>query len=242
MGFDGFQNPPVGAQGALTRDRIKSPDFQTGVTGWSVDKDGSAEFQSAILRGQITVTDPNTGHSVVIQTGSILLFTGSVHEAVNGSGLIFPTVLNAGLANEQLATVVQSPVVSDIGVGSPAQYIATSQSRDGTVGALHRFSDSFSTDTFVVDATKGVFSAKNMISGTVNIVPSAANTPTSKVVTFPVPLSGTSFICMVTANSTVPGTGITGVSYTGLSSTGVTIWVTRTNTTSCNLDYLVLGR
>lgn len=46
MGFDGFQNSPIGAQGTLTRARIKSPDYSPGISGWTLNKDGSVEFNA----------------------------------------------------------------------------------------------------------------------------------------------------------------------------------------------------
>ena len=50
-----FSNTITGSNGALIRERIKSPDFVTGVSGWSINKDGSAEFNNAVFRGDIVV-------------------------------------------------------------------------------------------------------------------------------------------------------------------------------------------
>jgi hypothetical protein len=46
----GFNNPVVGALN-LVRRAIRSPDFQTGTDGWSIDQDGSAEFNDVTVRG-----------------------------------------------------------------------------------------------------------------------------------------------------------------------------------------------
>jgi hypothetical protein len=49
----GFKNPPIGGT-TLVRKSIKSNPFVTGTTGWSVNKDGSAEFNNLVIRnGQI---------------------------------------------------------------------------------------------------------------------------------------------------------------------------------------------
>lgn len=40
----------------LVRDAINSPDFLTGVSGWSINKDGSAEFNDIVIRGSLVVT------------------------------------------------------------------------------------------------------------------------------------------------------------------------------------------
>lgn len=86
----------------------------------------------------------------------------------------------------------------------------------------------------------GVMTAANRITGNVTITP-VANTPTSAVITFPTALTGTSFTCQVSANTSVPGTQVTGVSFNNLSATGVTIWLTRTNTNSTTVSYTVEG-
>lgn len=50
----GFSNPIIGGGGALVYPAIKSPNFVTGVSGWRIAKNGSAEFSNVIIRnGQI---------------------------------------------------------------------------------------------------------------------------------------------------------------------------------------------
>lgn len=73
--------------------------------------------------------------------------------------------------------------------------------------------------------------------GTLNIVPSAANTPTSATVTFPVGRFSQPPVVTVSANTTVPGTTVLGVSSGGSTATSVLIWVTRTNTTSTSISW-----
>jgi hypothetical protein len=60
---DGFSNPVVGGGGALIRESIHSPDYVTGVSGWSVMRDGSAEFNDLEFRGTFF------GADVVINSG-----------------------------------------------------------------------------------------------------------------------------------------------------------------------------
>lgn len=73
--------------------------------------------------------------------------------------------------------------------------------------------------------------------GTINIVPSAANVPTTGVVTFPVGrFSGIPNV-QVSLKSTVPGSQVTGWGFSGESATGFTAYVTRTNTTSTTLSW-----
>lgn len=49
----GFSDPIVGGIGNLIRQYIRSPNFVTGVSGWTINKDGSAEFNNLIIRGTI---------------------------------------------------------------------------------------------------------------------------------------------------------------------------------------------
>ena len=45
----GFHNPLVGGGGDLVYPEMQSPNFVTGVSGWKIGKDGSAEFQDIII-------------------------------------------------------------------------------------------------------------------------------------------------------------------------------------------------
>jgi hypothetical protein len=47
-----FQNIVV-AGTKLVRDSIQSPNFVTGLTGWSINQDGSVEFSNAVMRGTV---------------------------------------------------------------------------------------------------------------------------------------------------------------------------------------------
>lgn len=51
-----FSNPITGGQGALVRPAIKSPNYVTGVSGWSINKNGSAEFNNIVIRGGTVIS------------------------------------------------------------------------------------------------------------------------------------------------------------------------------------------
>lgn len=87
---------------------------------------------------------------------------------------------------------------------------------------------------------QGVFTAYNFAWGTTNITPSAANTPTSAAVSG-LTVAGSTFMALVTANTSVPGTQVTGVSFNNLTSSGLTLWLTRTNTTTTTLNWMIIG-
>ena len=83
------------------------------------------------------------------------------------------------------------------------------------------------------------FRVPEMQHGNISLVPSAANTPTSLILTFDQQFSGQPDI-VVSANTQVPGTAVTGVGTTNRSKTGCTIWVTRTNTTETNINWIAM--
>ncbi len=55
MGSGGFANPITGGGGALVRPSIHSPNYAAGAAGWTINADGSAEFNNLTSRGSVTV-------------------------------------------------------------------------------------------------------------------------------------------------------------------------------------------
>jgi len=54
---DGFNNSILAGQGTLIRQMIESPNFVSGVSGWIIRKDGSAEFNNLNIRGTFNGTN-----------------------------------------------------------------------------------------------------------------------------------------------------------------------------------------
>lgn len=73
--------------------------------------------------------------------------------------------------------------------------------------------------------------------GRVQITPSAANTPTSKIVTFGQEFSGVPNV-VATPISAVPGTTVLGVSTLDPTSTSVNVYLTRANTTATSIEWI----
>ena len=95
-------------------------------------------------------------------------------------------------------------------------------------------------DTDIVNVV-GSFYADNYRTGRVTITPSAPNVPTSLTVTG-LGMGGSGTVhAYATASTTVPGSSVTGVGISGASRDGVTIWVTRTNTTATNVEWQLIG-
>ncbi|MGW3827766.1 hypothetical protein ACWEAF_37240 [Streptomyces sp. NPDC005071] len=86
----------------------------------------------------------------------------------------------------------------------------------------------------------GRLTAGNMAFGSVNITPSAADTPMSFTVSG-LHVAGSTFRAFVSANTTVPGTSVTGVGATSVSATGLTVWLTRANTNTTTVYWMVVG-
>lgn len=75
--------------------------------------------------------------------------------------------------------------------------------------------------------------------GTASITPSAANTPTSKVVTFSGAFPGSPAV-ILTPQTSVPGTTVLGAGTSDRSASGVTVWVARTNTTATVVHWVAI--
>ncbi|MDX3205106.1 hypothetical protein [Streptomyces scabiei] len=89
-------------------------------------------------------------------------------------------------------------------------------------------------------SVSGMLKAGNIVTGRVAITPSAANTPTSVTITG-LNVKGSIFRAVATPSTSVPGSSVTGVGVTNVSATGLTVWLTRTNTTSTSVDWMVIG-
>lgn len=74
MGIQGYNNPPVGADGVIARAQYRSVNFVPGTSGWSIKKDGTAEFQTAVLRGSVSVGTPgNPQVSIYTLSGAAVI-------------------------------------------------------------------------------------------------------------------------------------------------------------------------
>jgi hypothetical protein len=155
-------------------------------------------------------------------------------------------LLTPGLATTRARLTVQP----NAGDASTLLFLQPGSSHTGPI--LRYYDPDSSAYRFVLDKAgnvniSGVMTAGNIATGTVSITPSAAHTPTSFTVSFAA-LAGTTFRGWATANTTVPGVrtpagqaGVTGVSVSNVTATSVTVWVNRENTTSTNVNWMVIG-
>lgn len=68
--MSGFSNPIIGGGGALVYPSIHSPDYVVGQSGWTVNKDGSAQFNNLEIRGTFN------GINYVINSHGLFFYSG----------------------------------------------------------------------------------------------------------------------------------------------------------------------
>lgn len=69
--MSGFANSVVGGESNLIRKAIKSPDYSPGAAGWTINKDGTAEFNNLTVRGSFF------GNGWEVNQYGIFLYSGT---------------------------------------------------------------------------------------------------------------------------------------------------------------------
>lgn len=95
-----FQNDVVGGI-TLVRPAIQSPNYIAGTSGWTINIDGSAEFNNITTRGPVIVTDPVTGNVVasIGAAGDVSGRFGTFTDVILTGGTNQPVSLYALVAN-----------------------------------------------------------------------------------------------------------------------------------------------
>lgn len=68
-GGTNWASPIAAGDGSLIYPALKSPNFVTGVVGWQISRDGSAEFASGIFRGDVLIITPDRIISITGNSG-----------------------------------------------------------------------------------------------------------------------------------------------------------------------------
>jgi hypothetical protein len=68
--MSGFENNIVNALNELIRASMQSPNYVTGVSGWTINKDGSAEFSNLTIRGTFY------GADFILNTNGLFFYNG----------------------------------------------------------------------------------------------------------------------------------------------------------------------
>jgi hypothetical protein len=143
MNGGGFRHDIAGGNGNLVVTSLQSPNFETGVQGWQVNKDGSVEFNNGTFRGTIS------GGTLIVSQGSGATFeqieingatgvtTWSKYQSptvvirqilANGTDLIYADPGNGGSQGALLQST--SPVAGTDGFGN--SYLAGFAVYDGS--------------------------------------------------------------------------------------------------------------
>lgn len=117
----GFRNA-IAAGANLVRNAIQSPNFVSGLVGWIIRKDGSAEFANAVIRGTIVAGPDTIGQShIIIDPDVEVGFNNGFLEAVIRmfpqdpnfmmEGMLGVVTFGEGEPNAEMATVLHSPIL-----------------------------------------------------------------------------------------------------------------------------------
>jgi hypothetical protein len=107
---------PILAGVYLVREAIRSPDYSPGVSGWSINRDGSAEFADVDLRGPLLLTGPNGSFVWIVLAGSNAAMQLNPPDA---SGVSYAPAqiiaLNTGGSDKRPYLTIESPKISPAG-------------------------------------------------------------------------------------------------------------------------------
>lgn len=227
----GFSDPILTGDGSLIREVAKSPNYAAGTAGWSINANGSAEFNNVTVRGPVQVIGSD-GSYVYVQT------SGGTAEIV----LEPPTRLGYTWSPGTIATE------SD-GLSGRADMVITSPEKQGSAGGVSQIlleGGDGATPTSLIQlgahdvSVTGVLTAANIASGAVTITP-VANTPTSATVSG-LSVAGSTFVGQATASTAVIGSTVMGVAVSSVTASSLLVWVYRTNTTGTGVYWMVIGK
>lgn len=111
----GFRNPVIGGDGELVIDNIHSRNYVAGVSGWEIDRDGSAEFNDVTVRGEFEIT----GADGSFIRGSSAGGTASIQESP-------PTLAGTTWSPGSLTTFLEIADVPVVALSSPKDVDAVS--------------------------------------------------------------------------------------------------------------------
>jgi len=202
----------VSRPGSSVPAAVISPDLGDGNSGFQTNSTDGSTY-ARLESGELTFGSPNIPQ--VVPTGITAVADGGTMDITSG-------LISGG----NQAHIILASGDSDLAPGGGSPMISLEWDGSGTADML-------------VDID-GILMPRSMAWGAVTITPSASNAPTSFAVTG-LNVHGTSFYAQATAVTSVPGTQVTGVGVNNVTSTGLTLWLTRTNTTATVVNWMVIG-
>lgn len=129
-----FRNPAIAGQ-YLVRPALQSPNYVAGSSGWTVNRDGSAEFNSAVIRGSVSIGNPAGQHAILANPA-----TGDPLDVYDSGNNLVYAITNQGAAesinpsNGRRATIFDGAVqllgangYVDLFYSEPSPFLTSSQ-------------------------------------------------------------------------------------------------------------------
>jgi len=134
----GFRNAIVAGIN-LIREAIQSPNYEPGVAGWTINKDGTSEFAEATVRGMVVAGTAPDSHIIIDPDVQIAFNTGFLQAVIRMfpeddpllmmESMLGVVTFDPGNADQENATVLHSPIV-DTGYAIVLESMADDASRD----------------------------------------------------------------------------------------------------------------
>lgn len=106
-----YSNPVVGGT-ALVRPAINSPNYVAGASGWSINRDGTTEFNDTTVRGSLFVVD-SEGNVIISLSGNPGP-DGNYLAIIDANGDVVANITADGNASFQDVNIVQSPTIAGL--------------------------------------------------------------------------------------------------------------------------------
>lgn len=229
----------------LVRQAINSPDFVSGVSGWGIFRNGSAEFNDVVIRGATTIGGTSTGTTVQTQdTGNRVVIRESTRGGQSVGEVAFYTEVATDIAGLITALGPVDGGMRALEFSAPAVagtvdiplLLLTYDPETGASRISLNATRAFVTNLTVTDMTAG-----NLQSG-VTSVTTVAGTWTPVAVVFPTAFAAVPVV-VATPQSSMPTGSTTDLKVTASSVTvnGFTLSVFRTTAVTFNVGWIALA-
>lgn len=139
----------------LVRASLRSPNYLTGLTGWTINNDGTAEFNDALFRGDLIVGTPPSSWISINNDPEFPDFPAPFAK------IDFHTA-SGGIETAPARIYADS----DVGTGVPILSLASPEFSSGGQGILQLTGPRFANpSTLIIDSTVGVIPVYNLTTG-----------------------------------------------------------------------------
>lgn len=189
-----WDNPIVAGDGSLIFPAIHSPDYVTGVSGWTINRDGTVEFAEGTFRGELIVSNASGAYLRALATGVLAEIQFQAPDSI--SGRVFgPTYMYAESTADYptfqlIGPTIQSPFFLQSGTLQLSMDPGNLRSTATIDADYTSMGSSVHTDsTANLDAQRVFFESieqgKGWITGIESVVDTAAITAETVVLTLP---------------------------------------------------------